>query len=60
MTAVFAQARGAAYHTGLHSLSDASVMNETPTSTEQLHVVPLRRTDFLRLLLRRDKPRSPF
>ena len=30
-------------------------MNETPTSTEQLHVVPLRRTDFLRMLLRRDK-----
>lgn len=30
-------------------------MNETPTSTEQLDVVPLRRTDFLRLLLRRDK-----
>ena len=30
-------------------------MNQTPTSTEQLHVVPLRRTDFLRMLLRRDK-----
>ncbi|GLR08738.1 H(+)/Cl(-) exchange transporter ClcA [Mixta theicola] len=30
-------------------------MSETPTSTEQLHVVPLRRTDFLRMLLRRDK-----
>ena len=30
-------------------------MNQTPGSTEQLHVVPLRRADFLRLLLRRDK-----
>ncbi len=30
-------------------------MKQTPTSTEQLHVVPLRRTDFLRMLLRRDK-----
>lgn len=30
-------------------------MNQSPTSTEQLHVIPLRRTDFLRMLLRRDK-----
>jgi len=30
-------------------------MNQSPTSTEQLHVLPLRRTDFLRMLLRRDK-----
>ena len=30
-------------------------MNETPQSAEQLPVVPIRRGDFLRLLLRRDK-----
>lgn len=30
-------------------------MNETPGSTDQLPVVPIRRTDFLRLLIRRDK-----
>lgn len=30
-------------------------MDNIPSSTEQLPVIPLRRTDYLRLLLRKDK-----